>query len=74
LGATDAVMVALLRAYDVDLPTAGAITVLMRCLVNLPTGLLGLAAYVTALRRRGDGAASGPGVMDVRPVVASNVE
>lgn len=74
LGATDAVMVALLRAYDVDLSTAGAITVLMRCLVNLPTGLLGLAAYVTALRRRGDGAASEPGVMDVRSAIASNVE
>ena len=74
LGATDVVMVALLRAYDVDLPTAGAITVLMRCLVNLPTGLLGLAAYLTALRQRPNGMAEGAGVVEARPAIASNVE
>lgn len=54
LGATDAVMVALLRAYDVDLAAAGAITVLNRCLINLPTGLLGLGGYLVALRQRAD--------------------
>jgi uncharacterized protein (TIRG00374 family) len=74
LGATDAVMVALLRAYDVDLSTAGAITVLMRCLVNLPTGLLGLAAYLTALTQRPNCVALGTAVVEARPVIASNVE
>jgi uncharacterized membrane protein YbhN (UPF0104 family) len=74
LGATDAVMVALLRAYDVDPSVAGAITVLNRCLINLPTGLLGLAGYLTALRQRATFTPQGPSVADVRPAIASKVE
>lgn len=74
LGATDAVMVALLRAYDVDLSTAGAITVLSRCLINLPTGLLGLAAYLAALRQRAKDQAREPGAGDRRPAAAPEVE
>lgn len=52
LGATDAVMLSLLRAYDVDTTTAGSIVILNRLLINLPTGLLGFAAYVITLRQQ----------------------
>ena len=52
LGATDAVMVSLLRAYGVDVPSAATIVLLMRCLINLPTGLLALLAYLAVLRQR----------------------
>jgi uncharacterized protein (TIRG00374 family) len=52
LGATDAVMISLLGVYGVDVVPAGAIVILTRCLINLPAGLLGLLAYVVALRQR----------------------
>lgn len=52
LGATDAVMVSLLRAYDVDVTTAGTVVVLTRLSINLPTGILGSIAYVTTLRQQ----------------------
>jgi len=52
LGATDAVMLSLFRAYDVDVTTAGSIVILTRLLINLPTGLLGFAAYVITLRQQ----------------------
>jgi len=52
LGAGDAVMVSLLSAYGVDVKEAGAVTILVRCLINLPTGLFGLTAYLITLRQR----------------------
>lgn len=51
LGASDAVMVSLLNAYGVELAAAAAIAVLVRVLINLPTGVLGLMAYVVAVRQ-----------------------
>ena len=51
LGATDAVMVSLLSAYGVDLSAAAAIAILVRVLINLPTGILGLIAYLVAVRQ-----------------------
>jgi hypothetical protein len=56
------------------LPLGLGATVLMRCLVNLPTGLLGLAAYLTALTQRPNCVALGTAVVEARPVIASNVE
>jgi uncharacterized protein (TIRG00374 family) len=58
LGAMDVTMVALLKAYDVDVDAALAVVVLTRCLIHLPTGILGLAAYVITLRRRPPGSAA----------------
>jgi uncharacterized membrane protein YbhN (UPF0104 family) len=52
LGATDAVMVSFLGIYGIDVVPAGAIVILTRCLINLPVGLMGLLAYVVALRQR----------------------
>lgn len=52
LGATDAVMLSLLRAYGVDTTEAGQIVILNRVLINLPTGLFGLGAYLLALRQK----------------------
>lgn len=52
LGATDAVMLSLLKAYGVDTAAAGQIVILTRTLINLPTGLLGLGAYLIALRQQ----------------------
>jgi len=52
LGATDAAMVSLLGAYGADAPASATVVVLMRGLINLPTGILGLLAYLTALRQR----------------------
>lgn len=74
LGATDAVMIALLRVYDVDLSAAGAITVLNRCLINLPTGLLSLAGYLTALRQRANDTVRGPVYTDARQAVAPKAD
>jgi uncharacterized membrane protein YbhN (UPF0104 family) len=72
LGATDVVMVSLLRAYGVDAAAAAAITVLARCLIHLPTGLLGLAAYLVTLRQRpGE---ETPGLHDIRPGLTPNPE
>ncbi|MEO7665460.1 MAG: lysylphosphatidylglycerol synthase transmembrane domain-containing protein, partial [Dehalococcoidia bacterium] len=51
LGAGDAVMVSLLSAYGVDVPAAGAVVILVRALINLPAGLMGLGAYIIALRQ-----------------------
>jgi uncharacterized protein (TIRG00374 family) len=51
LGAGDAVMISLLNAYGVGVSPAGAIAILTRCLINLPTGILGLASYVVAVRQ-----------------------
>ncbi len=51
LGAGDAVMVSLLSAHGVDVSEAGAVVVLTRVLINLPTGLFGLGAYILALRQ-----------------------
>lgn len=51
LGASDAVMVSLLNAYGVELSAAAAIAVLVRVLINLPTGILGLVAYLVAVRQ-----------------------
>jgi uncharacterized protein (TIRG00374 family) len=55
LGAMDVTMVALLRAYGVDVEPALAVVVLTRCLIHLPTGLLGLLAYLVALQQRHPG-------------------
>jgi uncharacterized protein (TIRG00374 family) len=52
LGATDAVMLSLLRAYGVDATEAGQIVILSRVLINLPTGIFGLAAYLIAIRQK----------------------
>ena len=52
LGATDAVMVSLLGVYGVGVPASATVVILMRGLINLPTGILGLLAYLTALRQR----------------------
>jgi uncharacterized protein (TIRG00374 family) len=52
LGATDAVMLSLLRAYGVDTTEAGQIVILNRVLINLPGGLFGLGAYLLALRQK----------------------
>jgi len=52
LGATDAAMVSLLGAYGAGGPASATVVVLMRGLINLPTGILGLLAYLTALRQR----------------------
>jgi uncharacterized protein (TIRG00374 family) len=51
LGASDAVMVSLLNAYGVDLAAAAAIAVLVRVLINLPSGVFGLIAYLLAVRQ-----------------------
>lgn len=52
LGATDATMVSLLGAYGSGGAAAATVVVLLRGLINLPTGLLGLLSYVAALRQR----------------------
>ncbi len=52
LGVTDAVMVSLLGVYGVGVPASATVVILMRGLINLPTGILGLLAYLTALRQR----------------------
>ena len=52
LGATDAAMVSLLGVYGVGAPASATVVVLLRGLINLPTGILGLLAYLTALRQR----------------------
>ncbi len=52
LGATDAVMLSLLRAYGVDATEAGQIVILNRVLINLPAGLFGLVAYLIAIRQK----------------------
>lgn len=52
LGATDAVMLSLLKAYGVDTTEAGQIVILTRVLINLPGGLFGLAAYLIAVRQK----------------------
>lgn len=52
LGATDAVMVSLLGVYGAGAPASATVVVLLRGLINLPTGILGLLAYLTALRQR----------------------
>lgn len=52
LGATDAVMVSLLGTYGIGLSAAVTIAVLTRCLINLPTGVMALLAYLTAVRQR----------------------
>lgn len=70
LGASDAVMVSLLNAYGVELSAAAAIAVLVRVLINLPSGVLGLAAYLLAVRQRGEGTAARE---EPRPVLARNV-
>ena len=51
IGATDAVMLSLLKAYGVDTSTAGSIVILNRTLINLPSGIFGLCAYLIALRQ-----------------------
>jgi glycosyltransferase 2 family protein len=51
LGALDATLVSLLHAFGLDLETAGAVAVLTRLLINLPTGLAALLAYVIAVRQ-----------------------
>jgi uncharacterized protein (TIRG00374 family) len=68
IGATDAVMLSLLRAYGVDTSTAGTIVILTRVLINLPSGLFGLAAYLIALRQ---GSASEPRVSAQKSVVVA---
>jgi uncharacterized protein (TIRG00374 family) len=60
IGATDAVMLSLLRAYGVDTSTAGSIVILSRTLINLPTGIFGLCAYLIAIRQRPAGPAESP--------------
>lgn len=52
LGVTDAVMVSLLGVYGVGVPASATVVILMRGLINLSTGILGLLAYLTALRQR----------------------
>jgi len=52
IGATDAVMLSLLKAYGVDTATAGSIVILTRTLINLPSGLFGLSAYLIAVRQK----------------------
>lgn len=52
LGATDVVMLSLLRAYGVDATEAGQIVILNRVLINLPTALFGVAAYLIAIRQK----------------------
>ena len=52
LGAGDAVMISLLGVYGIDVVPAGAVVILTRCFINLPAGLMGLLAYIVALRRR----------------------
>lgn len=54
LGATDAVMLSLLKAYGVETTEAGQIVILSRVLINLPGGLFGLAAYLIAVRQGRD--------------------
>lgn len=51
LGAGDVVMVSLLTAYGQDAPDAAATVILVRLLINLPTGLMGLMAYLVTLRQ-----------------------
>jgi uncharacterized protein (TIRG00374 family) len=68
LGALDVTMVALLRAYGVDTDAALGVVVLTRCLINLPTGILGLLAYLIALRQRPPGAARNGERSDVQPL------
>jgi uncharacterized protein (TIRG00374 family) len=51
LGAGDVVMVSLLTAYGLDAPDAAAAVILVRLLINLPTGLMGLGAYLITLRQ-----------------------
>jgi uncharacterized membrane protein YbhN (UPF0104 family) len=60
LGATDAVMFSLLRAYGVETTEAGQIVILNRVLINLPGGLFGLTAYLIALRQRPNAEATPP--------------
>lgn len=52
LGATDAVMVSLLGTYGIGASSAATVTLLMRCLINLPTGMLALGAYLLAVGKR----------------------
>lgn len=51
LGAGDVVMVSLLSAYGMDVTAAGAAVILVRILINLPAGLMGLGAYIITLRQ-----------------------
>jgi uncharacterized protein (TIRG00374 family) len=60
LGATDAVMLSLLKAYGVETTEAGQIVILTRVLINLPGGLLGLAAYLLAVRQKPAGTPATP--------------
>jgi uncharacterized protein (TIRG00374 family) len=71
LGATDAVMLALLRAYDVEATTAGTIVILTRLLINLPTGILGSLAYLATLRQGRAGGGSPPEAPPARLAVAA---
>ncbi len=52
LGATDATLISILSAYDVDVTAGAAIALLMRLLMNLPAGILALLMYVVTLRQR----------------------
>ncbi len=72
LGAMDVTMIALLRAYDVDTDAALGVVVLTRCLIYLPTGVLGLLAYLIALRQRPPGAARNGERKEVPPAMAPN--
>lgn len=67
LGATDAVMLSLLKAYGVDTAEAGQIVILTRILINLPGGLFGLSAYLIAVRQKPASAAS----VEPMPVLAT---
>ncbi|MEK7248673.1 MAG: lysylphosphatidylglycerol synthase transmembrane domain-containing protein [Chloroflexota bacterium] len=60
LGATDAVMLSLLKAYGVETTEAGQIVILTRVLINLPGGLFGLAAYLLAVRQKPAGTPATP--------------
>jgi uncharacterized protein (TIRG00374 family) len=68
LGAGDAVMVSLLTAYGADVTEAGAAVILTRILINLPSGLLGMAAYLIALRQ---GSSSATGAVERQPLATA---
>ena len=52
LGATDAVMVSLLRVYGASDAASATAVVLFRGLIHLPTGIMGALAYLMAVRQR----------------------
>jgi uncharacterized protein (TIRG00374 family) len=74
LGAADVVMVSLLSAYGMDASDAAVAVILMRLLVNLPAGLLGVGGYLLTLRQTSPAAGSAPGAVAPGAAVATGRE